>query len=214
MALVRISERLLDETKQKINQMGRKAALNGYEKLNPESIDGVVDSVREAVLVKAFIEAPALRGAVPDSWLMERNNYGGKLVSNTPPWSHTVSLPGSTFVPKSSGSYSTDLNPRDVPNSVVVAVTTYLTAQTAHNEKFTKVSKQVMEYLREAKSLNDAVKRFPNIAMYVPDEFVKKMNEKVFKKSAEEKAADKEVNVAVDTSLLSVVAVAHTLGET
>lgn len=213
MALVRISERLLDETKQKINNMGRTAATNGHEKIKPELIDGVVDAVREAVLVKAFSAAPALRGVMPDSWLMERTNYGGKL-SDKNSWSYTVTLPDSTLVPKSSGSYSTDLESCDVPDSVVVAVTTYLAAQTAHTEKFAKVTKQVMEYLREAKSLNDAVKRFPNIAMYVPPEFVNKMNEKVFRKSAEAKAAAKEVGADVDTSLLSVVAVAHTLGET
>jgi hypothetical protein len=87
------------------------------------------------------------------------------------------------------------------------AVTHYVAKSDEHEKKYRQVRHQVKEFLSAATSLNDAVKRFPNIASYIPQIYLNKMAEKKAKAAAAAGAQPQ-----IDEKLLSVVGAVHQLG--
>lgn len=86
-----------------------------------------------------------------------------------------------------------------------------LTAQLECRERWTKVKEQIINFIRKAKSLNEALKLWPDVARYVPVEYVDKANEKKErpekkKSEAAEALKDLDVDLAATSAVLARMA--------
>lgn len=210
MAIVRITKKLLEQVEGHIKEMSRMAAASGYMKNEPVTNPEVVAALVERAHVKWFSDKPELRGAIPESWLAptERIDFNIKIESG----GHLrMSVPGKFYVPNDAkpgyGGVSVVVNTCNLPPETGAALLEHYTANKAHEDKFTTVRQQVKSFLEASKSLNDAVKRFPNIALYIPKVFIDQMNAKAVAKETEKAEA-----VELDTTLLSVVGASHLMG--
>jgi len=210
MTIVRISKGLLESVEKQITSMALASANAGYEKNHPTSNADVKKALVDAAYRKWFIAAPELRAVIPKDWLEEFERIDFKIKAGSVNLSFGVS--GNYNAPHSASisfnSADVELVQRDLPPEINAVLLEYATEKTEHEAKFKKVREQVKEFLENAKSLNDAVKRFPNIALYAPKEFIDLMNAKKPEKVVEDKV------VELDTSLLSTVGVMHLLGST
>ena len=77
----------------------------------------------------------------------------------------------------------------------------------AAHEKYKTIRRQIMSVFDAVASLNAALKRAPAIALYIPESYRARVEEKVVREKREE--ADMPV---VDNDLLSAVGVTHALG--
>jgi hypothetical protein len=76
------------------------------------------------------------------------------------------------------------------------------------NERWKKVSADITEFLKKCKSLNEAVKLFPNVTMYIDREDMERLNRKV------ERASQRKLIVeSYDTEGLTAAAIAAKLAE-
>jgi len=92
----------------------------------------------------------------------------------------------------------------DVP--ALGATKTWLTNQLDTELRWKLVESQVKSFLTNCKSLNEALKLYPDLAMYIPEEYIARVNEK---KDATPKEASRaaEVLKSIDTDALRAAAV-------
>ena len=76
------------------------------------------------------------------------------------------------------------------------------------NERWKKVSADITEFLKKCKSLNEAVKLFPNVTMYIHSEDMERLNRKV-----ERQSQRKLIVESFDTEGLTAAAIAAKLAE-
>lgn len=76
------------------------------------------------------------------------------------------------------------------------------------DSKWEKVEKDILEFLKKCKSLNEAVKLFPNVTMYIHAEDMERLNRKV-----ERQSQRKAIVAEVDTDGLTAAAIAAKLAE-
>jgi CRISPR/Cas system-associated protein Cas5 (RAMP superfamily) len=76
------------------------------------------------------------------------------------------------------------------------------------DSRWAKVEADITEFLKKCKSLNEAVKLFPNVTMYIHSEDMERLNRKV-----ERTAQRKAIVEAVDTEGLTAAAIAAKLAE-
>jgi uncharacterized protein YdaU (DUF1376 family) len=68
------------------------------------------------------------------------------------------------------------------------------------NSRWSKVQADVSKFLESCKSLNEAVKLWPDIKLYVPEQYIKRLNESVAReKKAQEANAALEALQSIDT---------------
>lgn len=77
------------------------------------------------------------------------------------------------------------------------------------NSKWHKVEEDIAEFLKKCKSLNEAVKLFPNVTMYIHSEDMERLNRKV-----ERVSQRKAIVESYDTDGLTAAAIAAKLAET
>jgi hypothetical protein len=73
-------------------------------------------------------------------------------------------------------------------------------------QRWDKVDKQIMDFLGKCKSVNEALKLWPQIEMYIPPEFITKVNEKKERNAAGPSQAAEALK-ALDTDHLTTAAV-------
>lgn len=78
----------------------------------------------------------------------------------------------------------------------------------AINARWNKVSNDITEFLKKCKSLNEAVKLFPNVTMYIHSEDMERLNRKV-----ERQSQRKLIVESYDTEGLTAAAIAAKLAE-
>lgn len=76
------------------------------------------------------------------------------------------------------------------------------------NERWKKVETDITEFLNKCKSLNEAVKLFPNVTMYIGHEDIERLNRKV-----ERVAQRKAIVESYDTDGLTAAAIAAKLAQ-
>lgn len=208
MAIVRISKDLMTAVDRQVVAMSSRAAAAGFDKNKPADNPRVSDALVEHAKRKWYEAAPGLRDSIPDEWFTEISRIDFRV--RIPGRTTSVYIEGEFFVPQCAGpSYnSVDVNVEEmnVPSEVWGIIVEYAEAKKAHEDRYKSVKEQVTRYLKGAASLNDAVKKFPNISLYLPKEYIDKINEKTVKKERGEEG------ISVDTTLLSTVGAKHLLG--
>ena len=216
MALVKISKQLLEDAEKHVRQMDYVAAAAGHEAAAPAKNMAVVAELAELAMTEWFSKAPEIRKLVPLDWLVETNRIyievrptGGKGGNDM-----RVVLEGAWRIPQFVKPSYADPTFRVSVASLTYetrdCVTSYYERMFAHDKKYLEVRKQVKAFLTAAVSLNDAVKRFPSIAMYIPQSYLDKLKEQKAKSSKKDDNAAAEA--ALDKTLLSVVGALHQLG--
>ena len=74
------------------------------------------------------------------------------------------------------------------------------------NERWDKVDKQLLEFLKKCKSVNEALKLWPQIEMYIPSDYIARVNEKK-ERSAHGPSEAAEALKSMDTDHLTTAAV-------
>lgn len=81
------------------------------------------------------------------------------------------------------------------------------------NSHWRKIGTDVVNFLRSAKSLNEALKLWPALELYIPESYIKKVAEKKAKAEATQSKAQ-EVLAGIDTSIITASAVASRMSTT
>lgn len=221
MATVNITDTLLDEVGSRVNQMANDAAKTGYLKKSPDSNKPLIAALLRVSEEMWYADAPQLKGVVPQEWLCEidRLDYNIKMPRKDETGSSRdidiiVRTTGKWRVPACidhSYEYCTmSITLHALPVELQSELLEYAKERDDHTAKYEAVHHQVKAFLKSCTTLNAAVKKFPNIAMYIPQSYIDRMNKKVVKNSTAKKAEGKEVTL--DTTLLSTVGAKHMLG--
>jgi hypothetical protein len=73
------------------------------------------------------------------------------------------------------------------------------------NVKWADIKEQVIKFLRSAKSLNEALKLWPALALYISDSYISRVNDKVSRGATVSKAA--EILAQIETDNITAAAV-------
>jgi hypothetical protein len=76
------------------------------------------------------------------------------------------------------------------------------------NQKYEKISEQIQQFLDAHKTLNQALKAYPDLALYIPKEYMDRINKKVERGAAETREIPQ-----IDVSLITSTGVAAKLAE-
>ena len=211
MALVRISKDLLSVVEHNIRNMSTTVRAKYVDPLKPTNIPELCVMVRDAATEVLWGTHKPLLHAMPPDWIETKSridarfaNFSGELG-----FSIDIQIPPSAAKKYGLSSYvEVDFRNREhlVPVEVSYALTKYKDADLDHDAKYDKVRQQVLAFLKECKSLNDALRKYPDLAMYVPQEFKDRVEE-VRERVTKEKKETTHQNVEFDRGLISSVAV-------
>ena len=199
MAYVAVSEKFKSDVKGKLRQM-RYREVN-----NVGSIDYRLSSTRPDVIQWAWGEHLHLKDQMPAKWCGKADNIQMRFerpergvfrirAELTPP---LITPPGGT----PSGVVPISADDPEIKSYVERECTLYDIAQ-----RWDKVDKEIMNFLGKCKSVNEALKLWPQVEMYIPTEFVNKVNEKK-ERSPHTPSEAAEALKALDTDHLTTAAV-------
>jgi len=184
MALVRISKELLSMVNKQVTEVAIKAATLQVEPMHPKVTNELLAELKETITTHMWGEHIALRNQIPEVWKVKAKEvnvsllFAGKLVTEGIKVNEKFIFPPNTRV-----SY----DQVDVKLPVVDGLAAdfakrhieYKVALLAHQTKYKEVSNQIEKFLKDAKSLNDALKRFPDLALYIPKIYLDRIELKV-----------------------------------
>lgn len=201
MAYVAISERLRDEVRRNIN-MKRSAELN----LLPTPGAVIIQSDDPRIIEQFWGEHAHLRDVIPREWCAKADSLSIRTMYNKVPDDpatqdtliFNVGIVGGTiYLPPRSDTYSPKLSvPNDAPE--VAEHVRKSQEQFAIGNKWRKVHEDVMTFLQNCKSLNEALKLWPDLRIYIPQSALDKCEEKSVKAKAAESRA-MEILKSIDT---------------
>lgn len=193
MATVRITKDLINQIKTNINNIGITVLEKTIKTLDPISQPDIKAELVEVGLTAAWGKYMHLRNVIPSEWFVKKERLDIRVgdISEIRIYADNLMLP-----PKLANGKSNSLSYFEVqlPASAVKPETydvllSYQSKVRAHEDKYKGITQIVTQYIESSKSLNDAIKRFPDIALYVPDSIRARLDEKVERKSRTSNAA-------------------------
>jgi hypothetical protein len=155
---------------------------------------------------KFWEDGPQFRGQLPEKWLTKVTQAdvhvrieGDMCVQNR------YNISGKLLVPPHVPSYAPDI---DAPESDTrfAEVRMRLIQVNEVYKRWKSVKEQVIDFLSECKSLNEAVKLYPDIVHYVPATVLSKLNEQKVRAAKDVSAAAAKL-AEMDTTALSAAPV-------
>jgi hypothetical protein len=195
MAYVAISGDLITRVEQKINGMKIKE-LNTIG----EKPDKGFDENSEYLLGLMWGEHIHLKDILPDSFVSKYNSFGV-----TSPYSTSriyIYTKGNTKVPPKVSNYIDNV---DWEHPEFVELKKWLDTEQEINLRWHKTKNDVRGFLQKCKSLNEAVKLWPDVEMYIDSSDLSRMNVK--KEKSEKTNAAMEALKSLDTDALTANAV-------
>ena len=218
MAYVRKTETLIDDVVRRIRNMAAKA-LGVYESKSIEIDTAEYAAACEAIHTAAYRDAPQLRGNLPESWLFKTERINLRIKDHS---GNTIARAGLDApehrkfeVPrhmKDSWSVDVDVYVDECTGALamwVQAHTTKTEQRKTIEAQYREVHRQVIGFLRTHASLNAAIKEMPEIELYVPDEYLRKMHEAVAPRVKKEEQQSAITELGIDRNALAAVAIAH-----
>jgi hypothetical protein len=158
---------------------------------------------------------------VPRTWLRHRESIGVEVTltrENGTTFTNTFSLAltRETGVPPDTGGYGnyTKLSPEQACAPELAEYLAGVLASDEISQRWEKIRLQVLNFLDECKSLNEALKLWPAVSMYVPKDYLDRVAEKVEAKPKESRAADAlknlDTNLAVSSAVIARMSGAST----
>jgi len=199
MSYVAVSSQFTSDVRGKLREMRRR------ELTGTQQIEYKLSGTRTDLLAWAWGEHLHLKEAIPGNWCKvveninlrfetgERGLFRASAALSPPLLVPPTGLPGGTF----------PIKPTDPDIAANVARDEQIYDI---NERWNKVDKQILEFLGKCKSVNEALKLWPQIEMYLPPSYVERVNEKKERvKGGQSEAAEALKNL--DTDHLTTAAV-------
>ena len=215
MTTVRITDTLRADVKNKLQNMER-TELNRLIKVVQEDVNypALTAEVETLALKQAWGEhyGTQLQTLIPHDWCY-KPRYGVTVrikarIGETDE-EYEISAPDALLPPPYSKKYSVTITIplEDCSSAVQQLLGKFFLDERAVREKYKTIREQIMSVFDAVGSLNAALKRAPAIALYIPESYRDRVEEKVVREKREE--ADMPV---IDNDLLSAVGVTHALG--
>lgn len=192
MAYVKVTDKLKDDIRSKISRMADKQVkLLGEDNLSYEEHKAVAADVESF----AWKDAPHLKDQMPKKWTNEASAFFVELQNESPERilinveledSHAINLPPRFEVGKYSwNKVSLPAEFQSEPTrAVFVKILEHRKRAAETNRRFADIQDQILSFLSAHKSLNAALRELPEIQMYVPDEYMERVNRKVERANA------------------------------
>ena len=181
MAYVSISQDLRNAVRSNIAAM-KNMERDGIKK--PASIcDQTVSGTDPAMEQLVWGEHHHLKAMMPKEWLRETEyiNLRTKIMFENGSGvmaSVRVNFNPKMITPPNADRYGYDINlPADHP--LVPELTAYYTEMRSIEERWSAVGTQIMDFLGACKSLNEALKLWPDVRIYIPKQFLERVERKV-----------------------------------
>lgn len=181
MALVRVSEVLVAEVGKQVDAISKKAYDLSVAPLNPTKASETMDAIYAAATKQLWSKYEHLRNIVPVEWLKDSNRVDVK-ITDAPSIGELMIEKRIQMPPNAQAGYGyveVRLKLADLPFDLMAKMAAFNTASTEHAKKFDQIKAQVVGFLENSRSLNDALKRFPDLALYIPKEFLDRVERKV-----------------------------------
>lgn len=221
MATVYITKELITRVKTKINSMRRSERNSDLP-----NIDKTIP-LDASVLFNTGCwgaEHVHLLNVIPDTWLIPVTESSVKVVGKTDDGRELTAFlrfsgmqrarqrPTPEYWNKSDSKFTLsqlrELPPEMLGRSELLQRWDECLVELVINDRWDKIEKDILEFLDKCKSLNEAVKLFPGVRMYLLDEDIERLDRKI-----ERTAQRKQIVNEVDTEGLTAAAIAAKLAE-
>ena len=202
MAYVAISGEFMDRVKGKIASM-RNAEINTLgkyeEQFSPES---------DLFLTTVWKDHLPLRKVIPKEWKNECENFNVRFKIGDKQVNHSFHLTGKGDTPPKH-SYYDSMNV-DATHPEMAKCVDYYTRRLEIDARWDEVHNKVTEFLQSCKSLNEAVKLWPDVAMYIQPQDMERMGVK--RERAKESAAMEALKKLDTDALVGAAVIARMSG--
>lgn len=219
MAYVRKTDTLVNDIERKCYDMSRKAQ-EQYRNQGASINDAQKLELIEAAHVSAWSDAPELRNKMPDAWIFSPEDvdlrmYGPKDTDGNAVQAMTQQVRGVFKLPskREYSSYRPDVDVayEHLPASVKQMVADQASSKkklTETKQKFENIKTQLRDYMNQHASLNTALKEMPQLEMYVPDEYMRKIRAASAPRAKVEPRSN-VVDLNIDVDELTAAAITH-----
>jgi hypothetical protein len=211
MAIVNITGKLVDDIKTKFRTAQRVRWETLVEPLDITSekskhYDEMMSVCADLVYKDGWGEFECLKTVMPAKWLNRvdgmsiRVQIGDKRIGELRP-----TIPGGYSMPPDwrESWHIVDMERPDVPAHLKDAATAWIDANVAHEAQYKATWEAIRTFLNSCKHLNEALRAKPEIAAYIPAEYIARVNKKVERvKSAASALADVDLSHAVAVATL------------
>lgn len=216
MAYVAISQTLISDTEANINRMKDKERTQ----VSTPTSEMRVDRNNPTAMGLVWGEHIHLKGVLPEDWTQEVESIYVNISfawndEQTKEISYSIKpTVGKFLVPnlRSNGYSSANIKVNEDHPFVQAHATALLAQQRelyAINEKWNGIKQQVVDFLKAAKSLNEALKLWPALSLYISDSYIQRVNDKVSRGATVSNAA--EMLARIQTDELTAAAVSARL---
>ena len=215
MAYVAISNQLLSDVVNKINHMKDQER----ETIKPPAVTEMRVDPDDALATQLIWgEHAELKDKIPETWktntakLVMQYRVKGENDYNTAFFTLICTQTEGFQAPRTTNIsyYGMDVkfDTEEACPPIMAEVIEYTKQVTEVDSRWKKVKVQVQEFLNNCKSLNEALKLWPQLEIYIPKQYLERMykNSAAAKKSAEENAALKALQ-SIDTDFVVATAV-------
>lgn len=213
MAYVPTNESVISSIRSKIKELHSAELQNLIKTSNPIKSETSDPRMVDIVQRKHWGEHLPLRDTVPAAWLQTKDeaviNFSGF------PGNYHVTVKTKQpmkFQPRTEVYHAPKIRAHadDIGDAELVKqISEFCVLRKAVSDRWEAVVNQVVTYLRTCKSLNEAVKHYPDIRLFCPPDIISRLDKKVEK--AERSTAAASQVATMDTSLISASAVAASL---
>jgi len=217
MAYVRITESLKTDVRRRIQRMAEKAVAP-YNSGRVEPGTPEYAALRELAETAAWKEAPHLRGQLPKAWMNSESRMRLTFVNDTDrKRAESVDLTAPDNEPfilpnDRSRGFMDEVKVR--PQEMTPEAEAWLANAEQRNQKrneiveqYRTVRDQIGRFLENETSLNKALKKMPELEMYIPDEYMERYRAPNPKREKAQREEQEEVEVDRDT--IAALGVAH-----
>jgi hypothetical protein len=204
MAYVGISHELLSGVKDKVRGMKDKER-NAFA-APPQTLEVV--SAPQEVIDLFWGEHAHLMRLLPEDWLVKNTAIDLNMFCDTEDGTQsraifTIKYSNPVYAPPNVSSYRHDITvPNDeFPIPQAEPYFKWFKEMTAIECRWAKVRNQIVDFLKSCKSLNEALKLWPDVRIYIPDEFIKRVERKVEREATTSRAAAALANVDTDAAI-------------
>jgi hypothetical protein len=210
MSLVRISKQLLKDVESTISSIKQKDYAANVGVLNPKEDAALSAKLFEEGERLIWGEHMHYKTTLPKAWLshIDRMDVSvvdakGYRIGDEIQISKKVTLPPNH--PHSYGYVEVKVPVGRLPPEFVAQYEAFKAAKEAFDAKYDTIQAQVLGFLKSCKSLNDALKKYPDIALYVPEKYLSVVNE--VRERGEREKKDAAPAVQLDRDMLSATGV-------
>jgi len=218
MAYVRKTQTLVDDVANTVNSMMQSELSKRIEQTNFEIGTPLHDEVVKLVHKIEWQEAPELMGKLPDSWCRDISSARLKFENGDDYNSIRVDLESSDnhrmLFPPSYDKWSDTVIKQSDWTPLITKWILDKQKQLAENKEtrdmFGDIESQLTKFLGRHASLNSAIKEMPELKLYVPDEYIRKLEQKSTPRTQSPvKSAVEDLDIDLDN--ITRLAVAHRL---